>query len=80
MLILLYYNWKGTDEERKKYEAEVKDHWSKVEGVTLKGMYTPTIPWNRAWFFKTDSYDLLMKKAQGKHPLMINTDMVIFTE
>ncbi len=76
MLVIHYFNWKGTLEERKKYEADAKEKWSKVKGVKVIGMYTPTIPWNRAWVFETDSVDTLLKNSDVG-PNVSNTDMVI---
>ena len=80
MLIITYYNWNGTVEEMYKWEEEQKKHWDKVEGVKLVGMYTPSIPWNRAWVFKTDSFDLVMKNWGGRTDNIRNTDLVILTE
>ncbi len=78
MIVIYYYNWKGTEAERDKYEKDAKEFWSKIKGVKLTGMYTPTIPWNRAWFFETDSVDLLLKNSGKVNPLIKNTDLVIF--
>jgi len=78
MLVLFYYNWKGTIEERDKYEKEAKEFYAKLDGVKLIGMYTPTIPWNRAWFVETDSIDKLFEN-QLISPYFINTNLVIFS-
>ena len=59
------------------YEKEAKAKWDKVEGVKLRGMYTPTIAWNRAWLFETDSVDKLFANSGTRHDNVRNTDMVI---
>lgn len=79
MLVLFYYNWKGTREERDKFEKEAKEFYAKMDGVKLVGIYTPSIPWNRAWLTETDSIDKLFERPFVS-PHFINTDMVIFTE
>ena len=79
MLVLFYYNWKGTREERDDYEKKVKEHVAKIDGIKLVGMYTPSIPWNRAWLFEIDSLDKWFETGLSS-PHFINTDMVIFTE
>ena len=77
MLVISYFNWKGTLDERKKYESEMKEKWSKLKGVKVLGVYTPTIAWNRAWVFETDSFDILIKNSDVYNPHISNTDVVI---
>jgi hypothetical protein len=78
MMVVFYYNWKGTDEELKKYEKEAKENWANVKGVKLLGIYTPLISWNRAMFFETDSIDAMLKHSSKKHASISNTDMIIY--
>jgi hypothetical protein len=78
MLVLFYYNWKGTRDERDKHEKKMKEHTKNLDGVKLVGMYTPSIPWNRAWLFETDSVDKVLNNPLPS-PHFINTDMVILT-
>ena len=78
MLVIFYYNWNGTVEEMYKWEEEVKKI-ELPEGLKLKGMYTPSIPWNRAWLYETDSIDKLMSTWTGRPDKVRNTDMVILT-
>ena len=61
-----------------KWEEEVKKG-EFPEGVKLKGMYTPSIPWNRAWIWETDSIDKLMATFGERPDKVRNTDMVILT-
>ncbi|MBN1683729.1 hypothetical protein JW865_09285 [Candidatus Bathyarchaeota archaeon] len=77
MIVIYYFQWNGTREERLAYEKEAKERWDKVKGVKLMGFYSPSIGWNRAMFFETDSLDLLMKNAKGS-PLMGNNEVVYF--
>ena len=62
------YEW---EEEVKKTELP--------EGVELKGMYTPSIPWNRVWIYKTDSVDKVLSVFQERDDRIRNTDMVILS-
>ena len=77
MMVVYYYNWNGPVKEMHKYEEEQKKKWDKVEGVKIIGMYTPSIAWNRAWLFETDSVDKLFKNSGGRTDNIRNTDMVI---
>ena len=77
MIVIYYYNWNGTIEEMYKWEEEAKKHWAKVEGVIIMGVYTPSIPWNRAWLMETDSIDKLFANSPGRTDNLRNTDMVI---
>jgi hypothetical protein len=61
------------------YEKELKAHWDKVKGVKIMGMYTPSIAWNRAWLFETDSIDKLFANSGGRNDNVRNTDMVILS-
>ena len=79
MLVLFYYNWNGKIEDMYKWEEEVKKTYEKVEGVKIKGMYTPSIPWNRVWIFKTDSLDKLFASWGERSDNIRNTDLVILT-
>jgi hypothetical protein len=77
MIVIDYFNWKGTLDERKKYESEQKEKWAKIKGVKVLGVYTPTIAWNRAWVIETDSFDTLLKNSDVYNPHITNTDLVI---
>ena len=84
MIVLFYYNWNGTVEEMYEWEKQVKKDFDDrgEEGVKIKGMYTPSNPWNRVWIYKTDSVDKLFAvwNASGGRPNKIrNTDLVILT-
>lgn len=84
MIVLFYYNWNGTVEEMYEWEKQVKKDFDGrgEEGVKIKGMYTPSNPWNRVWIYETDSVDKLFAawNASGGRPNKIrNTDMVILT-
>jgi len=77
MLVIEYFNWKGTLDERKKYESEQKEKLAKIKGVKILGIYTPTIAWNRAWVIETDSIDTLFKNSDVYNSNISNTDLVI---
>ena len=81
MLVLFYYNWNGTIEEMNKWEKEVKKNFEKnaPEGLKIKGMYTPSIPWNRVWIYETDSVDKLFTMWGERQNNIRNTDLVILT-
>lgn len=78
MLVIFYYNWNGTVKEMYEWEEEVKKR-ELPEGVKLKGMYTPSIPWNRAWLWETDSVDKLFTIFPQRPDTIRNTDIVILT-
>jgi len=80
MKVLYYYNWNGTIKSMMEYEKEMKAHWDKVKGVKILGMYTPSIAWNRAWLFETDSVDKLFANSGGRNDNVRNTDMVFLLE
>jgi len=77
MIVIYYMNWNGTIEELYKWEEEAKKQWAKVDGVKVLGIYTPSIPWNRAWLMETDSIDKLFANSPGRTDNIRNTDMVI---
>jgi hypothetical protein len=79
MIVIYYYNWNGTVKSMLEYEKEEKAHWDKVKGVKLMGMYTPSIAWNRAWLFETDSVDKMFANSTGRTDNIRNTDMVILS-
>ncbi|MBM3291070.1 hypothetical protein FJY84_00135 [Candidatus Bathyarchaeota archaeon] len=78
MIILFYFQWKGTREERQAYEKEAKERWDKVKGVKLMGFYSLSIGWDRAAFFETDSFDLWLKNTAKKPDLMGSNEIVLF--
>ncbi len=80
MKVLYYYNWNGSIKSMMEYEKEAKAHWDKVKGVKVLGMYTPSIAWNRAWLFETDSVDKLFANSGGRNDNVRNTDMVFLLE
>jgi len=77
MMVIYYLNWNGTIKELHEWEEEQKKMWAKVEGVKVWGIYTPTIPWNRAWLMETDSIDKLFEHSGPRTENIRNTDMVI---
>jgi hypothetical protein len=77
MIVIYYMNWNGTIKELNEWEEQQKKHWAKVEGVKLLGIYTPSIPWNRAWLMETDSVDKLLANSGQRTDKIRNTDMVI---
>ena len=77
MIVIYYMNWNGTIEELNQWEEKQKKHWAKVPGVELMGIYTPSIPWNRAWLMETDSVDKLLANSGERTDKIRNTDMVI---
>jgi hypothetical protein len=77
MIILMYFQWKGTNEERKAYEKEAKEKWDKIKGVKLMGFYSPSIGWNRAVLYETDSFDLWLKNTAKKPEKMGNLELVL---
>ena len=79
MKVIFYYNWNGTVEEMYKWEKEAGKNLDKVEGINVEGMYTPTIPWNRAWIINTDSLDKLFASFGERNDNIRNTDLVILT-
>ena len=78
MLVIFYYNWNGTVKEMYEYEEGIKKI-ELPEGLKLKGMYTPSIPWNRAWLWETDSIDKLFSIFTERDDKVRNTDLVILT-
>ncbi len=79
MIVLFYYNWNGTKEERVQHEANVREHWEQAEGVELVGMYTPSIPFNRVWMVKTETIAAAFSDMPGT-PHLGNNNMVMFWE
>ena len=77
MIVIFYYNWNGTVKAMQEWEKEAKARYDKVKGIKLMGMYTPSIAWNRAWLFDTNSVDALLASFGGRTDNIRNTDMVI---
>ena len=77
MILLLYYNWKGTREEREKWEQYAKD-WYKKNDMKVIGMYTPSCPWNRAWLVETDSLDKAFT-FEANTDKLLNTDLIVLS-
>ena len=48
MLVIYFYNWKGTMKAMQEFEKEWKVKLEKVKGIKFIGQYTPTNAWNRA--------------------------------
>jgi hypothetical protein len=80
MIMIYYYNWNGTVKSMLEYEKEEKARWDKVKGVKITGMYTPTIAWNRAWIFESDSVDKLFANAGPRNDNVRNTDIVFLLQ
>ena len=57
MMVLWYFNWTGTMEERADFEKTAKGRWNEVDGVKVKGIYTPLTEWNRVFVFEVESFD-----------------------
>jgi hypothetical protein len=80
MMVIFYYDWSGTVKSMQEWEKEWKAKYDKApKGVKLVGMYTPSIAWNRAWIFETDSIDSLMATWGARPDNVRNTDMVILS-
>ena len=77
MILILFYNWKGTVEEREKWEQYAKD-WHKKNDMKVIGMYTPSCPWNRAWLIETNSLDKAFKFEPNTDKLL-NTDLIVLS-
>lgn len=77
MIVLFYINWKGTVDERVKWEKYAAE-WYEKNDIKVIGMYTPSCPWNRAWLIETDSIDKLFNFKPNTDKIL-NTDMIIFT-
>ena len=54
MLVLYYFNWKGTSEESEKFFGQVK---SIIDGVNLIGIFLPTSPWHYAMVIEATNYE-----------------------
>lgn len=63
MLILWYYNWTGSQEERDKFEKTATERWNKVDGVKVMGIYTPSTEWNRVLIWDVKSYDKWLNES-----------------
>jgi len=76
MLVIYFYNWKGTLKAMQEFEKEWKGKLEKVKGIKFMGMYTPTNAWNRAWLVETDSVDTLLANSGPKNENETNGEMV----
>jgi hypothetical protein len=77
MMVLYYINFNGTIKELDEWKKMAKEHWEKVKGVKLVGIYTPSIAWNTAILLETDSLDKILSNQGGRSDKVRNTDMVV---
>lgn len=57
MLGLYYFNWAGTPEELKEYIRRCKSISDGIEGVDLKGVFTPSSEWHFVWLYELTNHD-----------------------
>lgn len=73
MLGLYYFRWTGTSEELKEYVGRINEIANGVEGVSFKGVFTPTSAWNGVLLFEGASFDRVLEiytvyvKKYGAH-------------
>jgi hypothetical protein len=41
LLVAVYFDWKGTNEELKEYEEKIEKACSETEDIEYKGLYAP---------------------------------------
>jgi hypothetical protein len=74
LFALYYIRWIGTSGELKEYVDRVNKIANETEGVTLKGLFSPTSAWNFVMLFDGESYNKVLEvyKAYmikyGPHP------------
>lgn len=74
LLGLYYFRWTGTSEELKEYVGRVSEIANAVEGVSFKGVFTPTSEWNCVLLFEATGFDNVLKiykeymKKYGSNP------------
>jgi hypothetical protein len=76
MLVIYFYNWKGTMKAMQEFEKEWKGKLDKIKGIKFIGQYTPTNAWNRAWLVETDSVDNLLANSGTKNENEINSELI----
>jgi hypothetical protein len=52
LLILYYIRWTGTLEELKEYVGRWKSMCDGIEGINLKGVFSPSSEWNAVLLFE----------------------------
>lgn len=58
MLILFYFRWIGTPEELKEFVGRMKNISDGIEGIDLKGVFTPpTSEWNACMLYEATSFE-----------------------
>jgi hypothetical protein len=69
MLVVMYYDWFGTDEDLEKWKTAWKKACDDTKGITSCKHYTPhQARYHFAWIMKVDSYGSVME-AIGKMPI-----------
>ena len=74
MLGLYYFKWTGTYKELKEYVGRLNEIADGIEGVALKGVFTPTSGWNGVLLIEGTSCDKIIEaykaylKKYGSHP------------
>jgi hypothetical protein len=62
MLLIMYYDWFGTDESLEKWKTEWKEACDDTEGITSCKHYTShQARYHFAWVIEVDSYNRLME-------------------
>ena len=61
MLVLYYFNWKGTPEESEKFFGQVKNIIDGIDGVNLTGIFLPTSEWHYVMVIESTSYEKIMR-------------------
>lgn len=69
LLVAIYFDWKGTNEELKEYEEKIKKACSETEDIEYKGLYAPhqkKYHWVR--YLKVKDYWKWMSHMSSKGP------------
>ena len=61
LLVLYYFNWKGTSEECKEFAGRVSGIIDGIEGADLSGIFLPTSEWHYVMVLKATSYEKAMQ-------------------
>ena len=61
MLVLYYFNWKGTSEESEKFFGQVKNIIDGIDGVNLTGIFLPTSAWHYVMIIESTNYEKVMR-------------------
>ena len=61
LLVIYYFNWKGTSEESEKFFGQVKNIIDGIDDVNLIGIFLPTSPWHYAMVIEATNYDKVLQ-------------------